>query len=194
MSFIMNKQISTPFSLKCRYNKLQNCIKCGYIFLILLIVNVGFSLAMPYHPVSTSEASKADLSASSTQTSIQASRSVGDLLASLFKQTIYNRIENLLLDPGQPSPEKQKIIDSAVHNYHNQKYLAPLHSENEKVQLKPFSSPTSSETTVSNKKTSKKVARSSAEGEILSSSDDNGVDISSLAGKFVSSIDISLVQ
>ena len=32
-------------------------------------------------------------------------------------------------------------IDSAVHNYHNQKYLAPLHSENEKVQLKPLSSP-----------------------------------------------------
>lgn len=186
MSFIMNKQISPPFSLKCRHNKLHNCIKYSYIFPIFLIVNVGFSLAMPYHPVPTSVVSEVDSSASSTQTSIQASRSVGDLLASLFKQTIYNRIENLLLDPGRPSPEKQKIIDSAVHNYHNQKYLAPLHPENEKTQLKPMSSPESSETTVSNRNTSKKVARSSAEGEILSSSDDKGIDISSLAGKFVS--------
>ena len=185
MSFIMNKQISRPFPLKYRYNELHNCIKCSYIFQIFLIVNVGFSLAMPYHPVPTSEVSEAYSSASSTQTSIPASRSVGDLLASLFKQTIYNRIENLLLDPGRPSPEKQKIIDSAVHNYHNQKYLAPLNSENEKAQLKPLSSSTSSETTVSNKKPSKKVARSSAEGEILSSSDDKGIDISSLAGKFV---------
>ena len=190
----MNKQIIPPFALKCRYNKLQTCIKCGYIFPIFLIVHVGFSLAMPYHPVPTSEVSDADSSASNTQTSMQASRSVGDLLASLFKQTIYNRIENLLLDPGRPSPEKQKIIDSAVHNYHNQKYLAPLHSENEKAQLKTLSSPKSSETTILNKQTSKKVPRSSAEGEILSSSDDNGVDISSLAGKFVSGFNSSLVQ
>ena len=185
MSFIMNKQISTPFSLKCRYNKLHNCIKCGYIFPIFLIVNVGFSLAMPYHPVPTSEASKADLSASSTQTSIQASRSVGDLLASLFKQTIYNRIENLLLDPGRPSPEKQKIIDSAVHNYHNQKYQSPLHPTNEKAQLAPSEKITSSEKSVSKTKSSNKVARSSNEREILSSSDDKGVDISSLAGKLI---------
>jgi len=45
---------------------------------------------------------------------------VGDLLASLFRQTIYNRMENLLLDPGKKSDEKDKIIESAVQNYHRQ--------------------------------------------------------------------------
>ena len=48
---------------------------------------------------------------------------VSDLLSDLFRQTIYTRIENLLLDPGRKSEEKQKIIDSAVDNYHKQKMI-----------------------------------------------------------------------
>ena len=54
---------------------------------------------------------------------------VTDLLSALFKQTIYNRIENLLLDPGRKSTEKQKIIDSAVDNYHKQKMVLPTDNE-----------------------------------------------------------------
>ena len=50
---------------------------------------------------------------------------VGDLLASLFRQTIYNRMENLLLDPGKMSDEKGKIVESAVQNYHRQVYQPP---------------------------------------------------------------------
>ena len=50
---------------------------------------------------------------------------VTDLLSTLFRQTIYNRIENLLLDPGKKSSEKQRIIDSAVDNYHKQKMILP---------------------------------------------------------------------
>ena len=46
---------------------------------------------------------------------------VSELLAAIFCQTIYTRIESLLLDPGKRSEEKQKIVDSAVSNYHRQK-------------------------------------------------------------------------
>ena len=46
---------------------------------------------------------------------------VSDLLSAIFRQTIYSRIESLLLDPGKKSDEKQKIVDSAVSNYHRQK-------------------------------------------------------------------------
>ena len=50
-----------------------------------------------------------------------------DLLSALFRQTIYNRIENLLLDPGKRANEKhQKIIESAVDNYHRQKMILPV--------------------------------------------------------------------
>ena len=188
MSFIMNKEVIAPITFKYPCNRLYHGITCKYMIAILLIVNVCFSLGMPYDPVSlttTSVVKEADLSASSDQVSLHSSRSVGDLLASLFKQTIYNRIENLLLDPGRPSPEKQKIIDSAVHNYHNQKYLSPLHPTNEKSQLVPSDKTTSPENRVSKTKPSNKVARSSNEREILSSSDDKGVDISSLAGKLI---------
>jgi len=54
---------------------------------------------------------------------------VTDLLSDLFRQTIYTRIENLLLDPGRKSQEKQKIIDSAVDNYHKQKMIMPEDQE-----------------------------------------------------------------
>lgn len=184
----MNKEVIAPVTLKYPCNRLYHGMTCKYMISILLIVNVGFSLGMPFDPISvttTSLVKEADLSASSDQTSLHSSRSVVDLLASLFKQTIYNRIENLLLDPGRPSPEKQKIIDSAVHNYHNQKYLSPLHPMNEKERLVPSDKTTSSEDRISKTKSSNKVARSSNEREILSSSEDKGVDISSLAGKLI---------
>ena len=184
----MNKGVLAPITFKYPCNGLYHRITCKYIISILLIVNVGFSLGRPYDPVpltTTLVVRETDSSASTDQTSLHSSRSVGDLLASLFKQTIYNRIENLLLDPGRPSPEKQKIIDSAVHNYHNQKYLSPLQPTNEKAQRETLDKTTSSENKVSETKPSNKVARSSNEREILSSSDDKGVDISSLAGKLI---------
>lgn len=43
---------------------------------------------------------------------------VTDMLTALFRQTIYQRIENLLLDPGKKSQDKHQIIQSAVDNYH----------------------------------------------------------------------------
>ena len=187
----MNKGVIAPITLKYPCNRLYYHATCKYIISILLIINVGFSLGMPYDSVTlttTSVIREADSLASSDQTSLHSSRSVGDLLASLFKQTIYNRIENLLLDPGRPSPEKQKIIDSAVHNYHNQKYLSPLHPTNEKAHLVPSDETISSESKISKSKSSNKVARSSNEREILSGSEDKGVDISSLAGKLIKEI------
>ena len=51
---------------------------------------------------------------------------VTELLTTLFRQTIYHRIENLLLDPGRKSTEKQELIESAVDNYHRQKMILPV--------------------------------------------------------------------
>eukprot|EP00095_Tigriopus_kingsejongensis_P012707 maker-scaffold22_size673200-snap-gene-5.48 protein:Tk12707 transcript:maker-scaffold22_size673200-snap-gene-5.48-mRNA-1 annotation:"hypothetical protein" len=48
---------------------------------------------------------------------------VNSLLSSLLKETLYRRMENLLLDPGRSarnSVEKQKIVESAVENYQHQ--------------------------------------------------------------------------
>lgn len=42
------------------------------------------------------------------------------LLAKLLQQTLYSRMENLLLDPGRKSVEKRRIVESAVENYQNQ--------------------------------------------------------------------------
>ena len=54
------------------------------------------------------------------------SQVVTELLTTLFRQTIYHRIENLLLDPGRKSSEKQQLIESAVDNYHRQKMVLPV--------------------------------------------------------------------
>ena len=59
----------------------------------------------------------------------RSSEVVTELLTTLFRQTIYHRIENLLLDPGRKSNEKQKLIESAVDNYHRQKMILPPISE-----------------------------------------------------------------
>lgn len=72
---------------------------------------------------------------------------VSDLLTSLFRQTIYNRIENLLLDPGKKSTEKQKIIESAVNNYHRQKMILPVSSASATSSLEATEALESSSTT-----------------------------------------------
>ena len=51
---------------------------------------------------------------------------VSELLNAIFRQTIYTRIESLLLDPGKKSDEKQKIVDAAVSNYHRQKMFGTV--------------------------------------------------------------------
>lgn len=46
---------------------------------------------------------------------------VGSLLSSLLQETLYSRMENLLLDPGRKtSAEKRRIVETAVENYHQQ--------------------------------------------------------------------------
>ena len=66
---------------------------------------------------------------------------VSELLNAIFRQTIYTRIESLLLDPGRKSEEKQKIVDSAVSNYHRQKMFGSStkkHSRNVRVMENTF--------------------------------------------------------
>lgn len=63
------------------------------------------------------------------------SQVVTELLTTLFRQTIYHRIENLLLDPGRKSTEKQKLIESAVDNYHRQKMILPQISEHHEDEI-----------------------------------------------------------
>ena len=103
------------------------CNATRYLLVFIFLIHIGTLSGMPYHQVQISSTSNAEgrSPASSSISSLQQSSSVGDLLTSLFRQTIYNRIENLLLDPGRPSLVKRKIIDSAVRNYHNQQYTAP---------------------------------------------------------------------
>ena len=114
------------------YRKIFNDVNHSlaiFVFMSVLLSNIGLSSGKPYQPLpayaSTTFEDQPRVASPSSQ--IQ-SRAVGDLLTSLFRETIYNRIENLLLDPGKKSSEKQKIIDSAVQNYHLQKYSAPSKS------------------------------------------------------------------
>ena len=85
----------------------------------------------------------------------QRSEVVTDLLTTLFRQTIYHRIENLLLDPGRKSSEKQKIIDSAVDNYHRQKMILPNISTFEQSQEKSETEITTDLTNLTGKKSCK---------------------------------------
>ena len=45
---------------------------------------------------------------------------VSQLLSTLLHQTLYSRMESLLLDPGRKSREDSRIVDSAVENYRQQ--------------------------------------------------------------------------
>ena len=160
-----------------------------YILAISLVVSVDFSSAMPYSPLQVHSATNVEDRGqlSSSPTILQVSSTVSDLLTSLFRQTIYNRIENLLLDPGQPSVEKRNIIDSAVQNYHKQKYSAPTHS-NEGAHFISSDSKGTSTGKLSDNKSRKKLPHidDNEKIKILSSQNENanqGVDISTLAGK-----------
>ena len=158
-----------------------------YVLAIILVINSGISSAMPFKPVQMFSSSNSEERSpvATSLTSIQPSSTVGDLLTSLFRQTIYNRIENLLLDPGRPSLEKQSIVDSAVQNYHNQQYSAPPHT-NQQINI-GSNTPTSS-STFSSMTSSVKVPRSNDEeyAVILPKKvqDHQVVDISTLAGKY----------
>ena len=92
-----------------------------YFIMILFVTTIG----SPVVQWSSSNSPKGLVEA----LAIRSDTVVTDLLSALFKQTIYNRIENLLLDPGRKSTEKQKIIDSAVDNYHKQKMVLPTDYE-----------------------------------------------------------------
>lgn len=167
-----------------------------YILAILIFVSIDVSSGMPYQPAQAYSTTNVEdrPPVSGSPTTLQPSSTVGDLLASLFRQTIYNRIENLLLDPGRPSLEKQKIIDSAVQNYHNQQYSAPPHS-NEEVHSVASNPKSTSTSILPDTISSKKFPRTDDEGfTIVSSQNANvnqGVDISTLAGK---SMEASLLR
>ena len=153
----------------------------------MLFINMGNLSGMPYNPVQISSTSNAEERSpvSSSLSSLQQSSSVGDLLTSLFRQTIYNRIENLLLDPGRPTLVKRRIIDSAVRNYHNQQYSAPPPIHEERNINYPNISP-SSNTTTSENETSITMARIEENDEELSTNrkEHHVIDISTLAGKY----------
>jgi hypothetical protein len=81
--------------------------------------NVGEEIILP--TIDTVETTTSTSSTSVTSRTSTTISPVNDLLNAIFRQTIYTRIESLLLDPGRKSEEKQKIVDSAVWNYHRQK-------------------------------------------------------------------------
>ncbi|TRY80450.1 hypothetical protein TCAL_08823 [Tigriopus californicus] len=59
---------------------------------------------------------------------------VNSLLNSLLEETLYKRMESLLLDPGRSarnSVDKQKIVESAVENYQHQEMNIPELQANE---------------------------------------------------------------
>ena len=168
-----------PLKLKCSPNR--------YALVLMLFINMGNLSGMPYNPVQISSTSNAEERSpvSSSLSSFQQSRSVGDLLTSLFRQTIYNRIENLLLDPGRPTLVKRRIIDSAVRNYHNQQYSAPPPTNDEK-NINSQNVSQSSNISISENGTSITKARIEQKGEEVNKNEKEHhiIDISTLAGKY----------
>ena len=185
-----NKVACTRSSLKVKFSLNR------YVLVFILLIKIGTLSGMPYHKVQISSASNAEgrSPASSSISSYQQSSSVGDLLTSLFRQTIYNRIENLLLDPGRPSLVKRKIIDSAVRNYHNQQYSAPTPII-EEVDISSQDVSQSSEiTALGNDKTTTMSSGEEMEEVFEGNSDKNhDIDISTLAGKQISRYKLSIV-
>ena len=185
-----NKVMCTRSSLKAKFSFNR------YVLVFILFIKIGPLSGMPYHKVQMSSTSNAEgrSPASSSISSYQQSSSVGDLLTSLFRQTIYNRIENLLLDPGRPSLVKRKIIDSAVRNYHNQQYSAPTPLI-EEVDISSQEVSQSSEiTAMGNKKTITMSSEEEMEEVFEGNSDKNhDIDISTLAGKQISRYNSAIV-
>ena len=57
------------------------------------------------------------------------------LLTTWFRRTILDRIENLLLDPGKGNAEiKNRILKSALTNYHSQKMVIIKSDSNDQQQ------------------------------------------------------------
>ena len=185
-----NKVMCTGSSLKAkfRFNR--------YVLVFILFIKIGPLSGMPYHKVQMSSTSNAEgrSPASSSISSYQQSSSVGDLLTSLFRQTIYNRIENLLLDPGRPSLVKRKIIDSAVRNYHNQQYSAPTQII-EEVDISSQHSSQSSEFTASGDERTITISKEEEIEDVLKGNSDKNhdIDISTLAGKQIFSDNLATV-
>ena len=136
--YLQIKMMSRTFKNKflfCKSSFKNKWSSNKYALVIILFINIGTSSSMPRPQVQISSISHAEERSPVSEpfSSIHHSSSVGDLLTSLFRQTIYNRIENLLLDPGRPSMVKRRIIDSAVRNYHNQQYSAPPKSKSKEI-------------------------------------------------------------
>ena len=167
-----------------------------YVLVFILFIQIGTLSGMPYHKVQISSTSNAEgrSPASSSISSYQQSSSVGDLLTSLFRQTIYNRIENLLLDPGRPSLVKRKIIDSAVRNYHNQQYTAPTPII-EEVDISSHHVSQSSEIAASGDERTITISSGEEIEEVLEEDFDKNhdIDISTLAGKKISRYNLAIV-
>ena len=146
---------------------------------------MGASSGMPRPQVQISSMSRAEERSpvSEPLSSIHQSSSVGDLLTSLFRQTIYNRIENLLLDPGRPSMVKRRIIDSAVRNYHNQQYSAPPPISEER-NSRPETVSQSFKLTGSEIETTITISEEKEKEFEKNSDDQHSMDISSLAGNY----------
>ena len=185
-----NKVMCTRSSLKAkfRFNR--------YVLVFILLIQIGTLSGMPYHKVQISSTSNAEgrSPASSSISSYQQSSSVGDLLTSLFRQTIYNRIENLLLDPGRPSLVKRKIIDSAVRNYHNQQYSAPTPII-EEVDISSQHVSQSSELTASGDEKRITISSEMEIEEVLEGNSDKNhdIDISTLAGKQIFLYNLAII-
>ena len=185
-----NKVMCTRSSLKAKlcFNR--------YVLVFILFIQIGTLSGMPYHKVQISSTSNAEgrSPTSSSLSSYQQSSSVGDLLTSLFRQTIYNRIENLLLDPGRPSLVKRKIIDSAVRNYHNQQYSAPTPII-EEVDISSQHASQSSEFTPSGDEKTITIASEEEIEEVLEgdSVKSHDIDISTLAGKQIFRYNLAII-
>jgi hypothetical protein len=84
----------------------------------------------------TTNAADTELSDPAPQTPAPAGKTspVSELLNALFHQTIYARIESLILDPGRKTEEKQRLVDSAVINYHRQKMFGSDDGDDDDVE------------------------------------------------------------
>jgi hypothetical protein len=112
-----------------------NCLLIATLYVVLSDVaalplqkdfNVGDDdIIFPATTTSSDTASSSTATLTTTETMSDLKQTttspVSELLNAIFRQTIYSRIESLLLDPGKRSDEKQKIVDDAVSNYHRQK-------------------------------------------------------------------------
>lgn len=54
------------------------------------------------------------------EASSESSSAVSSLLSSVLSETLYNRMEHLLLDPGRRNGVKSKMVEVAVENYKRQ--------------------------------------------------------------------------